>query len=150
MIHQSVSPDHATLGDVQTLRDWHVRVNGWRDVGYNKILDRIGARPEMVLGRPLTEDGAHTRELHLNRVGIGYCVIGNFDIAPPPEDSLALLRRHVLSDMLQYGIPVENVIGHGEAQAAGGVPIAERKTCPGLKFDMEAFRASLRPGVAVG
>jgi N-acetyl-anhydromuramyl-L-alanine amidase AmpD len=45
--------------------------------------------------------------------------------------------------MNQYQIPKGNVIGHWEAQEYAGVPIEQRKTCPGTNFNMTAFRATL-------
>lgn len=143
VVHHSASADHPILSNVGAIRDFHVKVNGWRDIGYNFIVDRIQNRPEVVVGRMLTETGAHTLELHLNTVGIGVCVVGDYDAVTPPQDALDALRRLCKSLMEQFSIPVENVLGHREAQAAGGVPIAERKTCPGRLFDMDAFRASL-------
>ncbi len=144
VIHHSASADHPTHVNFQAIRDYHVKVNGWRDVGYNFVLDRINGRVEVLVGRTLTEDGAHTIEMSLNKVGVGICLIGDFDKEVPPNDSLELLARICRSLMDQFGIPQENVIGHWEAQAMGGVQVAHRKTCPGLNFIMDDFRKRLR------
>jgi N-acetyl-anhydromuramyl-L-alanine amidase AmpD len=45
--------------------------------------------------------------------------------------------------MKKYNIPRENVLGHREAQAIGGLPVEQRKTCPGKNFNMDAFRGAL-------
>lgn len=145
VIHHSASADHPTHLNFQAIRDYHVNVNKWKDVGYNFVIDRINGRPEVFVGRTLTEDGAHTKELSLNKVGIGICVIGNYDNETPPEDAMEVLARVCRSMMAQFEIPIENVIGHWEAQAMGGVLIADRKTCPGLKFSMDDFRKRVRP-----
>ena len=144
VVHHSASADHPTFMNFQAIRDYHVKVNGWRDVGYNFVLDRINGRVEVLVGRTLTEDGAHTIEMSLNKVGIGICLIGDFDKEVPPSDSLELLARICRSLMDQFGIPPENVVGHWEAQAMGGVPVAKRKTCPGLKFNVDDFRKRIR------
>ena len=144
VIHHSASADHPTHTNFQAIRDYHVKINKWRDVGYNFVLDRINGRPEVFVGRTMTEDGAHTKELGLNNVGIGICLIGNYDVEEPQMDALELLARICRSLMEQFGIPPENVLGHWEAQAMGGVPIAERKTCPGIKFNMDDFRKRLK------
>lgn len=144
VIHHSASADHPTHINFQAIRDYHVKINKWRDVGYNFVLDRLNGRPEVFVGRTMTEDGAHTKELGLNKVGIGICLIGNYDVEEPHTDALELLARICRSLMEQFGIPPENVIGHWEAQAMGGVPIAERKTCPGIKFNMDDFRKRLK------
>lgn len=143
VIHHSATADNTTLSNVNAIRKHHVEVNGWRAVGYNWLLDRMGGRVEVVMGRLPDEDGAHA-EPHFNRVGIGVCCVGNYDAVTPPEDLLAELRRLVVYLMRANKIPVENVIGHREAQAIDGKPLAERKSCPGRFFDMDAFRASLK------
>jgi hypothetical protein len=144
IIHHSASADHPTHVNFQAIRDYHVNINKWRDVGYNFVIDRINGRPEVFVGRMLTEDGAHTVELSLNKVGVGICLVGNFDQDQPSSDSLELMARLCKSMMEQFCIPPENVLGHWEAQAMGGVPIAKRKTCPGLKFSMDEFRKRLK------
>jgi hypothetical protein len=144
IIHHSISADHPSLGNIGAIRDWHVNVNKWRDCGYHYVVEYLSGRPEVILGRMADEDGAHCLELGMNRVGIGICVVGDYDKQAPAEDTLTVLRRLCLSLMRVHGIPVENVWGHREAQAKGGVPIAQRKTCPGKAFCMESFRESLK------
>ena len=144
VVHHSATADSSTLSNVGAIRDYHVNVNKWRDVGYHFLLDRMSGRVETVIGRLPDEEGAHTLELGLNRLGFGICCVGNYDVVTPPEDLMAALRRLCLYLMRTYQIPPENVLGHREAQAAGGVPVAGRKSCPGRLFDMDAFRASLR------
>lgn len=148
VVHHSATADSSVLSNVGAIRDYHVNVNKWRDIGYHWILDRMGTggRVEVVMGRLPDEEGAHTLELGLNRVGFGICCVGNYDVMTPPDDILAALRRLCHYLMRTYNIPVENVIGHRDAQAAGGVPVAGRKSCPGRLFDMDAFRASLKAG----
>lgn len=144
IIHMSASADHQTLMNLEAIRKFHIETNKWRDIGYSHVLEQIGGFWEVLLGRMPGETLAHCPQLNLNTVGYGVCVVGNYDLAPPPPEALAKLRGLVLGLMKQDEIPIENVLGHWEAQAAGGVPIAERKTCPGKLFDMDAFRASLK------
>lgn len=143
VIHHSASADHPTLLNFQAIRDHHVNVNKWRDVGYNFVLDRINGRVETLIGRLLNDTGAHTREMNLNNVGIGICLVGDYDKKPPEMDALLKLADLCRSLMVQFQIPSPAVIGHREAQAMGGVPVEERKSCPGLQFDMAAFRRRL-------
>lgn len=146
VVHHSASADHPTLLNFQAIRDYHVKVNGWRDIGYNFVLDRVGGRVETLVGRQLDDAGAHTRELNLNNVGIGVCMVGDYDKEYPAVDAMVCLIRLCRSLMRQFNIPAFNVIGHREAQAAGGVPLAGRKSCPGAKFNMDELRARLASG----
>lgn len=144
VIHHSASADHPTFLNFQAIRDYHVNVNGWRDIGYNFVLDRINGRVETLIGRLLTDIGAHTKEMNLNNAGIGICLIGDYDKVAPPPDAMQKLVDLCRSLMVQFEILPPAVIGHREAQAMGGVPAPERKSCPGLQFDMAAFRQRLR------
>lgn len=143
VIHHSATQDNKTLSSVGDIRRYHMGTMGWRDIGYHFILDTVFNRVETFVGRLLEEDGAHTLELGLNRCGIGICVVGNFDNEAPTIEHYQQLKRLCLSLMRIYSIPKENVIGHREAQAAGGVPPSKRKTCPGKLFDMDYFRQTL-------
>ena len=63
---------------------YHVEGRGWRDIGYNFLVDRFGRIWE---GRYGGVDkavvGAHT--LGYNEVAFAMSAIGNFDIAQPPQ-----------------------------------------------------------------
>lgn len=78
--------------------------------------------------------GAHVSAKNRDRNfrGIGICLIGNFEKENVPTgqyQSLVSLTRHLMS---QYGIPHNNVTGHGL------IP-GEATKCPGRNFPMEAF-----------
>ncbi len=147
VIHHSVSADNPVLSNIGAIRDWHVKVNGWRDIGYHWVLEQMNGRWEVVMGRLPDEKGAHTKELDLNETGYGICVVGNYDVEVPTEGLLTALRRLCIYLMRKDHIPVYRVIGHWEAQAMGGVPVAERKTCPGRLFHMDKFRESLENAI---
>ena len=115
----------------------------WRDIGYHFGLELVGTAWEVIFGRMPEDTGAHCPELLMNQVGIGICVVGNFDAGAPGDDVVGKLAVLVKWLMQMYRIPAKNVWGHREAQAAGGVAPEHRKTCPGAKFDMEAFRKIL-------
>jgi N-acetylmuramoyl-L-alanine amidase len=115
----------------------------WRDIGYHWGLEEINGQLEILAGRPDDDDGAHCPDANMNRVGIGFCVCGDYDteVISSGKWNKALAFTRWL--MRVHGIPRENVIGHREAQALGGRPPEKRKTCPGKTFNMDAFRAAL-------
>lgn len=167
VIHHSLTKDGQVV-DFQAIRRYHMsyRINGtivgrdeflsrrtsgevgsfeepWSDIGYHVVIERVGSNVEAIIGRMPNSRGAHCRELRMNMVGIGLCVVGNFDDAPPPDDSWnkALEVARYFSQTL--AIAKSRIIGHGEAQLmdpSGARPI---KTCPGKMFDMVKFRASI-------
>ncbi len=85
--------------------------------------------------------GAHCREQGMNRRGIGVCVVGNFDVAPPSEALLEKAADSVAWLCRMYRIPLENIHGHRE--------FATYKSCPGKKFDMDYFRERVEDYLSV-
>lgn len=128
-------------GDIISEQDYYDKqeagesglVRPWKDIGYHWLVEKLSdGIPTLIQGRSMMMHGAHCREQGMNRRGIGLCVIGNFDLAPPPEavfekaaDSVSYLCR-------MYRIPIENVHGHRD--------FSTYKSCPGNKFDMDYFR----------
>lgn len=139
VIHHSFTRDEATTRNWDAIRKYHKEINGWADIGYHFGLERDLSGIAVLEGRPLSMDGAHA--IGFNRNGIGICVVGNYDIDPPSADRLEVLRGLVTKLMVQFNIPVDNVIGHRETYLLRGVKV--EKSCPGANFDMHAFRKSL-------
>lgn len=107
----------------------------WKDIGYQYGVEWIENSVEILVGRMETENGAHCYQEGMNRKAIGICIVGNFDVAPPPEEILKPTVRLVRSLMERYKIPVDHVKGHRD--------YAGYKTCPGKLFDLDEFRAQL-------
>lgn len=138
IIHHSLTEDGETVS-WNAIRDYHVKIKGWRDVGYHYGIELVGNQYDIFKGRMDNEVGAHC--LGFNDNSIGICVVGNFDQQAPNERQLALLKKLCRSLMDIYGIKIENVLGHWETFEMRNVPI--EKSCPGVKFSMPAFRLSL-------
>lgn len=138
IIHHSLTADGPTVS-WQAIRDYHINVNGWKEVGYQYGLELVGFHYEILKGRMDDEEGAHC--LGFNNDSIGICVIGNYDRTPPGASQLALLKKLVNSLRNIYGIKLENVLGHWETYGRRGKPI--EKSCPGIMFSMPKFRQML-------
>jgi N-acetylmuramoyl-L-alanine amidase len=138
VIHHSLTEDYDTVSWA-AIRDYHVHVNGWADIGYHYGIEKIGDDYLILKGRMDNVAGAHC--LGFNDRSIGICVVGDFDRNPPNDIQLNLLRALVRSLMDIYGIKAPEVIGHRESYALRGIPA--EKACPGRAFDMDEFRRSL-------
>ncbi len=68
---------------VRGIEVYHVKGNGWNDIGYNFLVDRYGTVYEG-RGGGMTRNviGAHSLGFNNNTVGVA--LIGNFTSAPPP------------------------------------------------------------------
>ncbi len=81
-------------------------------------------------------DGAHCRG-DGNRVGIGICLVGNFNNTKPTKKQYASLVRLVTHLSYKFNIPIENVKGHSQMQGAN-------TECPGKNFPWQSLKKALR------
>lgn len=131
IIHHSFTKDQE-VAEWQAIKRYHRDHLGWDYVGYHFGIEKIGKQYEILMGRPLNMNGAHTKQDRMNYKGIGICVVGNFDAKKPPKAALESLAVVVNSMMMQFNIPKENVQTHNH--------YASYKSCPGKKFDLDAFK----------
>lgn len=137
VLHHSATADGPTVS-WNAIRKYHVETNGWSDIGYNFGVEMVGEKYQVMGGRSMKTPGSHA--VGFNTSGIGICVVGNFDDAPPP--TLQWLRAIELCQQINhfFGRRLE-VVGHRETYKMHNKPV--EKTCPGTRFDLEAFRRSV-------
>jgi len=121
---------------VEAVRDYHVRVNGWRDIGYHWLVQRDG---DVFQGRAEAEAGAHTSGAN-DTVGVVFA--GDGDSQPWTQAQWRTGLRLLAEVCRRYGFSAEDVCGHREAPARlRAAPTA--KTCPGRLVDLDEVRAEL-------
>ena len=147
VVHHSHTPDGRTLS-WEAIRKYHIETNGWHDIGYHKGVELVKDKVIVLQGRPDNMVGAHAKELGMNSKSIGICVVGNYDEVEPDEDHLNVLKQLCFAYMVNYKIPVDKIIGHREVGKMAGFDWTkgQYKSCPGRKFDMDAFRARVVKG----
>jgi hypothetical protein len=106
-IHHTVNANDYTAADVPALirgiYAYHVVSRGWRDIGYNFLVDRFGRIWEGRyggVGSPVI--GAHTKGY--NDVSFAASAIGNFEIAQPPQAVLDAFARLFAWKLSLYNI----------------------------------------------
>ncbi len=141
IIHHSLTKD-AIVADWEAIRKYHKEVNGWSDIGYHYGIERVGKGILLQVGRPESEPGAHTKEMHMNSKSLGICVVGNFDLAPPGLEVMRFLAEIARRKVAEYGIPAQAVLGHREVGATAGFDWrrGQYKSCPGSHFNMDILR----------
>ena len=112
-----------TSEKVAEVRRWHVADRGWKDIGYNFLIDRDGTVAE---GRPIEQVGAHTMGHNVGSVGI--VLVGGHGSAANNKfaDNFTELQDaalHALIVRLMAVYKIVKVSGHNQYAA---------KACPGF------------------
>jgi hypothetical protein len=134
VLHHSYSPRADEWRGANTVRAiwrYHVKTNGWADIGYHLIMSPNGT--ELYEGRPLSAIGAHCGGNPPNGVGrrfgntnsIGICLIGDYDHEDPTPQAVLALGMLIDDLKRRFGICDDAVLGHFEAWEK------PPKTCPG-------------------
>jgi len=132
MIHHSLTKDGQVV-DWEAIRKYHIRVRGWKDIGYHFGIENIKRYNQVQVGRGLDEFGSHCKHNKMNERAIGICVVGDYDIIAPESDQLIFLARALVVPLMRrFHIPLKNVIGHRD--------INPQKTCPGKMFSIAVLR----------
>jgi N-acetylmuramoyl-L-alanine amidase len=129
VIHHSLTEDGQTVS-WGAIRKYHLQ-QGWQDIGYHYGIELIGDHYEILMGRMPDQAGAHCKESGMNQKSLGICLVGNFDIAPPPAPAMDRLVELVQSLRNEWMIPLANIKRHSE--------FATYKSCPGKLFPWAEF-----------
>ena len=73
IVHCSATPEGKDI-KTETIRDWHVSGNHWKDIGYHYVIELDGSIHK---GRDESVIGAHCSGQNANSIGI--CYIGGVD-----------------------------------------------------------------------
>lgn len=122
---------------ISAIRDYHMKHNGWRDIGYHGYIEEDGT---YMTGRP--EDHIGAGASGFNHHALHICVAGHGDYAPFNTAQEATLIMRLTRWCREHRLPAERVIGHRETDEHGGPPVY--KTCPGDLIDMNLIRAKVR------
>ena len=136
-IHHTVNTNNYSAKQVPSLLRgiyaYHTQSRGWRDIGYNYLVDRFGRIWEGRYGgvtRAVV--GAHT--LGYNEVSFAMSAIGNFDIARPPAAVLTAYARLFAWKLSLYNIRADTPRIHVKTRylhAINGHRDVGQTACPG-------------------
>ena len=119
VIHCSATPATMDIG-VEKIKEWHVKDNGWDDVGYHHIITRNGT---LEPARPEEMQGAHAPKVNDRSVAI--CLIGGSDANGGwsnnfTDQQFVTLKALLLNLTKKYKI--NKIIGHYQ--------VDDKKECP--------------------
>jgi len=135
--HHSLTADGQTVS-AGAIFDWHTGKHPespfrFPYVGYDLLIEYARDRYHAIAGHPFGLVGYHTRGHNLDSVAI--CFVGNYDLAPPPDEMLTLGAGHIRGYLWAFGIQPSEIYGHRD--------FASYKSCPGERFDMDRLRAMI-------
>lgn len=123
VVHCSATKPSMDYVDAETIREWHVRDNGWRDIGYHSVILRNGVIEE---GRDYNDTGAHVKGY--NHESVGVCLVGGLSQYDEPEFNFTKKQLKSLKRELQWLktlFPEAMIVGHNE--------LSNTKACPSFK-----------------
>jgi N-acetyl-anhydromuramyl-L-alanine amidase AmpD len=118
------------------------RAKGWDELGYHFVIGNGtgSGNGEVEVGSRWFKQkhGAHCKVAshpEYNDVGIGICLVGNFNDYRPTEAQMASLAQLIRYLTARYDIPQGRIYGHGQLKPTD---------CPGRLFDYEDLRRRLQ------
>ena len=139
VIHCSATPETMDIG-VEKIREWHVKDNGWDDVGYHHIITRDGT---IEPARPEEMQGAHAPKV--NHRSIAICMIGGSDANGGwsnnfTNEQWVTLKALLLNLTKKYEI--KKIIGHYQVDS--------RKECPSFNVPEYLEQNDLQEYIYIG
>jgi N-acetylmuramoyl-L-alanine amidase len=95
ILHCTATPEGRNY-DVATIRSWHVKNNGWKDIGYHYVIYLDGSVHK---GRPIEQVGAHTSGHNSDSIGIVY--VGGCDKNMKPKDTLTTEQETAMVNLIK-------------------------------------------------
>ena len=120
--------DHPHHDNMETLRDWHVRGNGWSDVGYHELITFNG---DILAGRSLERIPAAQKGHNRGTIAIALSGGQNGQSVAFTAAQLETLRRRCQQINEAYGRAV-TFHGHKEVAPGRACPVYDYQTILGL------------------
>lgn len=107
VVHHTAETNDYTCAEsaamIRAIYAYHVKSNGWKDIGYNFLVDKCGTIFEGRKGgvdKPVF--GAHAYGFNSQTTGIS--VLGNYNLVEPPTAVLTSVARLAAWKLGQYGV----------------------------------------------
>lgn len=119
IVHCSATPEDRDV-KTETIKDWHVNGNHWKDIGYHYVIELDGSIHK---GRDENVIGAHCSGQNANSIGICY-VGGVAKDGKTPKDTRTDAQKQALIELLKsLKVKYPNATIHGHCEFAA-------KACP--------------------
>lgn len=119
----------STFGSATLIKDWHVKDNGWSDIGYTAVICNGQVENNTYMefmngsiewGRDIDREGAHTRGFNEYE---SVCLIGKSgEFTLPQLESLKKVITHLVN---HHNLPISKIFAHGDLDK-------NKEHCPGI------------------
>ena len=125
IVHCSATPEGKDI-KTETIRGWHIKGNGWNDIGYHYVIELEGSIHK---GRDENVIGAHCSGQNANSIGI--CYVGGVakDGKTPKDTRTDAQKQSLLKLLKELKAKYPNATIHGHREFAA-------KACP--SFDAKS------------
>jgi hypothetical protein len=138
VLHHSANPE----GSYDQIDREHRKVLGWEGCGYHFIIGNGTGSPDgqIEVAKRWSDQrhGVHSRNgkhPDVNEYGIGICLVGDLDEAPPTPRQIAAAKALIAYLGTRYGVPADRIGTHADLAAS---PTA----CPGKYFPIRTVLGS--------
>lgn len=125
VVHCTATPEGRDV-DVNTIRKWHTRDNGWKDIGYHFVIYRDGS---IHTGRSIEQVGAHVAGHNSGSIGVTY--VGGCDVNMKPKDTRTPAQKIALRKLLGELVPkykILTLVGHRDFDKGKDCPCFDAKS----------------------
>ncbi len=126
IVHCSATPEGRDV-KTETIKDWHVNGNHWKDIGYHYVIELDGSIHK---GRDENVIGAHCSGQNANSIGI--CYVGGVakDSKTPKDTRTDAQKQSLLKLLKELKAKYPNATIHGHREFAA-------KACPSFDATSE-------------
>lgn len=130
MLHHSLTEDNTVLSSFEAIKNYHMKTKGWRDIGYDWVLEYVNNKLVWREGRSEIFSGAHCAENKMNILALSFCIVGNFDVSKLNDEHIQMILQKQTECEVRWGrkLPLDLHRNH-----------ATYKSCPGKNVTLEMF-----------
>ncbi|MDN5789281.1 MAG: FG-GAP-like repeat-containing protein [Micrococcales bacterium] len=153
-VHHTAGTNNYSSGQVPSILRgiyaFHVNGRGWRDIGYNFLIDRFGRTWEGRYGG-MTRAVVGAQAVGMNYDSFGVSVLGNFDIAGVPAAAVSAVKALVgwKAQIHEFNPRGTALINGRRFNAVSGHRDANQTSCPGRYLYAQLPSVRIAAGAAV-
>jgi N-acetyl-anhydromuramyl-L-alanine amidase AmpD len=138
VIHHSATG----AGSVKAFHKYH-KQQGYGGIAYHFVIGNGNGmkdgeiKPTFRWQQQISGTHVSINSWEYNVFGIGICLVGNLEKAPPTTAQIKVLKELIAKLQKRYHIKTKNIIGHKHVMYDDLSGRTEQTDCPGTRFDLK-------------